>query len=164
MAVRSDCQSAVAEFADLAPNTRYGRAWAGLWMQVDGRAIRDVAFVKGHQVEPPHRSQAPADIEAYGNGLADRLAGQRAASGGPAPLALRLAERDAEQHRALACTVARRLVAREPLETAEAKAARGRGARMAVAARRSRAPLPPPIVHPVRPRLGGWRCTDCASP
>ena len=81
----SDCKSAVAEMANLAASSHYSRAWAGRWRQVDPRAVRAATYVKAHQAAPPVGSTLPAHVAAYGNGLADALAGRRSAEGAPVP-------------------------------------------------------------------------------
>ena len=106
MHVRTDCQSAASELANLSASALLTRAWSGLWRQVDGKTVASIAHVEGHQGEPPRGSRLECHLEAYGSRLADLLVGARAADGGPPPLALRLFEREQCQLRTLAVAVA----------------------------------------------------------
>ena len=136
-------------------------SWAGLWRQLDPRAVAQVLKVKAHQTAPPPGSAEPHHVAAYANAVADVLAGGRAAEAAPSPFATDLAARHAAQHRALAVAVAQRLVQWQPLEGSDAKAARLRRARVQAEARGLQPRRPPPTRHPLVPHGEGWRCQDC---
>ena len=158
--LRTDCLSAAHELANLVTSACYPTRWSDLWRQVDGRTVAVVAHVKGHQDEPPWGSRLECHVEAYGNRLADQLAGARAASGAPAPLAIRLVQQDTEQLRTLAIAVARRLACWPPLRPSAGRPLARRAHWHCAASSAARGEMPKATLHPIQPHQKGWWCPD----